>query len=344
MNLKTRSLDSATATAVAYIWGRMPPPVGGVTRSAEHLLVALRINSIRVVAIDPGKPTSAVVAALRALTRPCALSIFNFSSTQTIGRLVSYLAMALPHRAIAFVHAHQSFETASHDSQKALRRYLARFDEVWTTNRFIAEFLCACGVEQEVRLVSPSSSQVGPVSSVTTVQRYPRIAVAAWRGLDLYGADLAIQAVGRYRAAGFDAELDLLLYGGLDPEGHKLLELAALHSWVTVHRELSESDVSSLLTESAILLRPTDTDGDSMLVREAVRMGLRVIATDVAHRPAGVELVERGVEPIFLALVNGAPKSTGEGLGQPVDIVTMGILRELRCTKPTRLKRYFQGP
>lgn len=44
------------------------------------------------------------------------------------------------------------------------------------------------------------------------------------------------------------------------------------------------------LARSSALLRPTNTDGDAVSVREALWLGVPVIASDVVVRPAGTVL------------------------------------------------------
>lgn len=47
---------------------------------------------------------------------------------------------------------------------------------------------------------------------------------------------------------------------------------------------------SSLLSISDLMIRATSTDGDSLSVREAIDLGVRVLATDCVDRPEGVVL------------------------------------------------------
>lgn len=49
----------------------------------------------------------------------------------------------------------------------------------------------------------------------------------------------------------------------------------------------SVSEMWPLLKSSTVLVRPTTTDGDSIMIREALAYGLPVITTDVAKRPDG---------------------------------------------------------
>jgi len=50
----------------------------------------------------------------------------------------------------------------------------------------------------------------------------------------------------------------------------------------------------ALMSRSAVFVRPTFRDGDSISVREAVSLGVHVIASNVGTRPDGVLLFEPG--------------------------------------------------
>jgi glycogen(starch) synthase len=49
-----------------------------------------------------------------------------------------------------------------------------------------------------------------------------------------------------------------------------------------------------VISRSAALIRPTYTDGDSISVREALALGVPVIASNAVARPAGTVLFETG--------------------------------------------------
>lgn len=53
-------------------------------------------------------------------------------------------------------------------------------------------------------------------------------------------------------------------------------------------------NVAEALRRSDVFVRPTLSDGDSIAVREAITLGLPVVASDVGHRPEGVVLFPVG--------------------------------------------------
>ena len=62
-------------------------------------------------------------------------------------------------------------------------------------------------------------------------------------------------------------------------------------------------DMYELWSISDIYIRPTMNDGDSISVREAIQMNLKVVASDVAKRPNGVVIYQKGNISDFLSKV-----------------------------------------
>jgi glycosyltransferase involved in cell wall biosynthesis len=51
---------------------------------------------------------------------------------------------------------------------------------------------------------------------------------------------------------------------------------------------------ASVIAKSGVYYRPTTVDGDSVALREALVMGVPVVASDATQRPSGVEVVGVG--------------------------------------------------
>ena len=62
-------------------------------------------------------------------------------------------------------------------------------------------------------------------------------------------------------------------------------------------------NMASLWDSVDVYIRPTCTDGDSVAVREALDMGVRVIASDVCQRPEGVVTYSYGDNELFVGAV-----------------------------------------
>ena len=59
-------------------------------------------------------------------------------------------------------------------------------------------------------------------------------------------------------------------------------------------RELQGGTHLELMSRSDVFLRPTLSDGDSISVREAISLGVPVVASRIGARPAGATLFESG--------------------------------------------------
>jgi glycosyltransferase involved in cell wall biosynthesis len=106
---------------------------------------------------------------------------------------------------------------------------------------------------------------------------------------DLYGLDLSIEAAKMCREKNIKIAfvfvvsdttgiLKINLYEELIQK-YKLAHLFFLHK--------SPISFISLIKQADIILRPTNTDGDALTVREGLYLEKKVIASDVVKRPAG---------------------------------------------------------
>jgi glycogen(starch) synthase len=67
-----------------------------------------------------------------------------------------------------------------------------------------------------------------------------------------------------------------------------------VHGTLHVHRDLTPGAFNELLKSSDVLIRPTLTDGDSVVVREALALGLSVLASDAVARPSDCTVFRTG--------------------------------------------------
>jgi glycosyltransferase involved in cell wall biosynthesis len=118
--------------------------------------------------------------------------------------------------------------------------------------------------------------------------------LAEYKGQDLYGLDLCVQLVDDLK---FRMDIDVaLIFVVTYPATDNPLFINAQKQ--IAERGLKEHfflynkplDFVTLMTSCDAVLRPTNTDGDALTVREALYLGLPVIASDSAKRPAGTIL------------------------------------------------------
>ncbi len=79
-----------------------------------------------------------------------------------------------------------------------------------------------------------------------------------------------------------------------------LIETRGLMTHAVCLGEVSHERCLSLLREADVVVRSTFADGDAITVREALDLGVPVVASDTAFRPAGVVLFRKGDVPDLL--------------------------------------------
>lgn len=110
---------------------------------------------------------------------------------------------------------------------------------------------------------------------------------------DLYGLDMCIEAAGRLVKKGYKVSF-VYLVSSLEKnrELYQKYLRRINESNFRDHFLLLNDTISfvRLITYSDIILRPTNTDGDALTIREAIHLGKLVVASDIIPRPAGTIL------------------------------------------------------
>ncbi len=105
----------------------------------------------------------------------------------------------------------------------------------------------------------------------------------------------------------------------------------AARDWVRLFFNLPPAKVAAALDGSGLFLRPTSWDGDALILRQALSRGTRVLASDAAPRPAGVELAELDPQAFARAVLDGGVHSDGRRLGS--DTTVDAALRAVAALK-----------
>jgi len=100
--------------------------------------------------------------------------------------------------------------------------------------------------------------------------------------------------------------------GSLETELRGFIRNKSYSDHVMLAGDVPHAQTLLAMERSSILLRTTLYDGDSISVREALHLGVPVIATDNGMRPEGVVLVPRRDKP---ALLNAVEKRLAAGAG-----------------------------
>jgi glycosyltransferase involved in cell wall biosynthesis len=113
-----------------------------------------------------------------------------------------------------------------------------------------------------------------------------------YRGEDMYGVDLLVEMV-RELSRGHDVGMIFLLPGSGSEEYHAELEQRVREYGIEdrfIFERTPLENASSLWHVSDLVIRATNTDGNSLTIHEALAEGTPVVASDCVPRPDGTIL------------------------------------------------------
>lgn len=291
---------------------------GGVSKSAHLQLAHLQSLGIESVGVHTA---TAVAQSLRYRN---AQHLVNASGARSI-RLARAL-VAARRRVVPYFHGEAAFRMHLRTSSIG---WLSAATEVWVTNQQMKVALEE-RTSVPVLVVAPTlhSQNITVVDWPTEIQS---VAITEGRGNPVYGAEFAAEVLFDLNARhGVALESTYISYGWSSPEAPTFssLPLSRLsRQLIQPGREAFESAIRA----TSLLLRPTESDGDSISVREALTWGIPVLASDVAPRPKGTFVLPLSVPrwSDALAGVHQPPSSTGDGLGERLDIALSRLVSRL---------------
>jgi glycosyltransferase involved in cell wall biosynthesis len=109
-----------------------------------------------------------------------------------------------------------------------------------------------------------------------------------------YGVETLIDAIGRLAKIRPDVGCVLMGVGVEAETALRLIEERQLKQSILPLGDIGHAECLHLMSRSTAFIRPTLTDGDSVSVREALALGVPVIASNAVTRPNGTILFESG--------------------------------------------------
>lgn len=200
----------------------------------------------------------------------------------------------------------------------------SRYEWILCANHRIAASLEYAGVSPErievvPAFVADSSVRGAPPGTVVEARENWKVVIAAALAPGVqYGEEVLLGALERLLPQ--RPGIGCVLYGpGTDrPELAARLSSMGVSQRVLTLGEIDQAAAVGVLSVADVFVRPTLADGDSISVREALSLGIRVVASDVGHRPAGVHLFATGdagelAERIGVALESPPPEPGAAG-------------------------------
>lgn len=294
--------------------GPLPPPYGGVSVHLERLAARLRAAGHAVHAIAPQGPNEKLWTAYWRIARKSRGDVLHCHVAGWAHLLAIGALAALGRRVVLTIHGQSledSFDKGGAGTRWALRFGLQRLAGVIAVNERIRR----CVVERGG--VAPERVHAIPAflppDRATLLAEKPDAAVEAflaahepviaanafslehYDGVALYGADLLAPLLLALRERHPRAGAVLFL---ATCEGDDVARLARLRDEARaagVERDLlivtGSRPFGPTLVRADVLVRPTATDGDAVSVREALWLGVPVVASDCVPRPQGTIVV-----------------------------------------------------
>ena len=303
----------ATHAGRVVQWAQERGEVGGVMTSHRQMTQVLRSAGWDVRYVDTGSAERAA-RTLASVGWRRALHVLHITRLWRVAPLVPVLAV-LPGRRVLVLHSGSTAMQLSGMTPRrrsVVFRLLRTFQELWVVNADLRELLPADLVARTTVVTPFDPRAVGPDAGGPRDDH--AVVLATNAGLPHYNAVVGVEALRSVRQSWPDATLHILAYGHDGPDLARLRAQVATLDWVTVSFDLTPDQVSAVLARSGVFLRPTSWDGDSLIVHEALALGARVVASDRAPRPRGVELADLDAAHLAHAMLHGGRPSDGGGL------------------------------
>lgn len=294
--------------------GPYPPPHGGVQTNLVAIRQYLRKKGIACAAINLTRhrkqeadeiyyPESAIeVVKLLARLRYDVIHL-HYGGNLTRRVLVLALVCSMIPRRKVMLTFHSGGYPQSEAGRRATKRSFCgfvfrRLDRIIGVNQQLVDFFRKLGVPSErIRLIQPhalalaqSSERIAPAFEQFYRSHKPVLATVS--GLEPeYDIPLQIEALGLVRKQHPKAGLVIIGAGSLEKEIREQINSKPFAESIMLCGDVPHPETLRAVSESDLFLRTTHYDGDSISVREALHIGVPVIATDNGMRPEGAHLI-----------------------------------------------------
>lgn len=312
---------------------QLPPPYGGLTVHSQRLAAEARRRGWRVTVLDPAALPDPLPRRLRRtrllLHQLATLVRLLLVPADVVHDHVSSYGIGASERAAAWLHVATLLALrtrrgpwilscgngllpgilarTSERERRRLRWLYAPVRAAIAKNEPILEAFRELGLGDRARVVGTFLEPVarpGRRALAPEVERFlagheRAIATAGFRFEPLYRVHDVVRAVAALRRrGGAGAGAGLIVLGSRDEDARggplfaEAMRETGLDEHVLVLRDVD--DALDVIARCAIFVRATDFDGDANTVKEAMMVGVPVLATDLPNRPPGLELIPKG--------------------------------------------------
>jgi len=175
---------------------------------------------------------------------------------------------------------------------------LRQFDALIAVNQEIAEFFEKCGASRSrIRMIPPHALPASRGSGCLPewlqdfFESHQPLLLTVGLLEPEYDLPLQIEVLGAVRQHYPNAGLAIIGSGSLEAQLRAQIEAVSYASHIKLCGDVEHGVTLSAIEVCDVFLRTTLYDGDSISVREALHLGVPVIATDNGMRPPGIHLI-----------------------------------------------------
>jgi glycogen(starch) synthase len=297
--------------------GYYPPPMGGESLHVRELAHRLRAHGVPVEVLNlrPGAPPSAEYRAIagrvgffRALCESLVpsplLHLHTNGHTRNSCLMVLAAAVVLRLRgATGLLTLHSGLAPdylarLGPVSRRLVRFGIASFTHIICVNPKIHEAVENLGIEAKRLSVIPAYLGLPAAATLTEADRRmlsaftPLVATMGGRDPE-YGLPIVVDALADLSTR-FPRLGCIVIGSGGDAALRRLSAERGIADRVMCLGEVAHERCLAFLERADVYVRPSYADGDARSVREALALGVPVVATDTDFRPNGVLLARRG--------------------------------------------------
>jgi glycosyltransferase involved in cell wall biosynthesis len=203
------------------------------------------------------------------------------------------------------------------------RRSIARlaclmYSRIVCVNPEIAEVLAGLGVPDTALEIVPAFLPFEPPTAGLPenidrwMERHSPLLSTAMFFRPEYGFELLLDAITELKVVHPGIGCVVMGDGERRDESMMRVRQAGLEDAILVTGDLDHERCLALMSRSDVFVRPTFMDGDSISVREALALGVPVVASKVGMRPAGTVLFEVGNKSELVERIHATVGAVGE--------------------------------
>lgn len=350
-------MSGATPVPGVLLLGECPPRTGGIATHVQTLSQRLSLRGIPTVRWDSKDITRSLGADDLELRMGFTRRLFERTwlpatrfvlhvHASAFGRLrfaFPIIELAFHHRCPIALSIHHGNLANEYDqfplgTRQLIGYAIRRADRIISVSVELDEFIeSRFRVAPQRRWVCPAFLGVGgetlipfPSEIESFIQRRrdagDRIALmTCYDGRRAYGVREAVEALGGRTGV----SLVVIAHGASSADFDATRANCQHQPSLLFHSGVSHETFMTLLRTCDVYLRPTTEDGDSVTIREALKLGIPVVATDVVARPDGVHLFRWGDGHGMRAAILADDLGSSRGIVRdaPGDDLFEGILR-----------------